>query len=110
MNITLTTRHCEIDSETARRARERVTRLQRFESRLTTAELTFQEERHTKRVEGVVTVSGSPNVVAHGEGDGFTEALDQVVERLERILTKRRNRRRDHRGPGTRNLPQLDSV
>ena len=110
MNITLTTRHCEIDSETAARARARTARLERFESRITAAELTFQEERHLKRVEGVIAVSGSPSVVAHGEGAGFTEALDQMLDRMERILRKRRTRRRDHRGPGAGGLPKVDSV
>lgn len=110
MNITLTTRHCEIDPETADRARARAQRLARFESRLTSVELTFQAERHLKRVEGMVTVAGSPSAKATGEGSGFSEALDQTLERLERILRKRRTRRRDHRAPGVKDLTPPDSV
>lgn len=84
--------------------------MERFESRLTAAELTFQEERHVKRVEGVLTVAGNPGVVATGEGERFSEALDQMLDRLERILSKRRTRRRDRRAPRVKDLKSQDSI
>ena len=110
MNITLTTRRCEIDQDTTSRAEARVARLVRFEPRLTSAELIFTEERHLKQVEGILTVDGNEPVVASGEGDAFSEALDQLLDRLDRILRKRRSQRRRHRGPGTKDLPQPDSA
>ena len=108
MKIRMTTRRCDVDDGTLERAEDRLSRLVRFESRLTSAEVVFVEERHAKRVEAVLTVDGSEPVVASAEASEFGEAVDRLQDRLDRILRKRRAQRRNHQAPGIKNLPQPD--
>lgn len=93
------TRHCEIPTPVRIRAEQRASRLLRYDSRLTAAELVFEEERHVKRVDGILAIEGSDPVVAHGEASEFVKALDQAINRLAKILRRRRDQTRDHQAP-----------
>ena len=99
MQINITQRHCDVPKDVLERAETEVARLDRFESRLLKAELVFQEERHVRHAEGILSISGRDPVVAKGEGPDFRAALDALLGRLSKILRRQRARLVDHRGP-----------
>lgn len=99
MRIQITTRHCEVSDDVLERAREQVASLSKFNPRATSAEVVFEEEKVTRRVEVIVHADGSPPVVANGEADQFRAAVDQVVDRVGRMLREQRKREREHKAP-----------
>lgn len=99
MRIQITTRHCEVPEDVRERARAQVEALGKFDPRATSADVVFTEERVTRKVEVILTVDGAPPVVGHGEGSEFGAAVEQVVDRVGRMLRKRRERDRDHQAP-----------
>lgn len=101
MDITYTTRHGQAISEQIRtRTTRRLERLERFTTRITAADVSFDRERAQRLVEIRLTVARRPPLVARGEGTSFREALDRAVDRLERQLKRWRERRRARRAAG----------
>lgn len=99
MRIQISARHCEIPDSTRERTREQITRLTRYDPDVAAAEVVYDEEKHVRRVEVILSIDRADRVVATGEGDEFRAALDQVVDRLRRILRRRRGQLKDHQGP-----------
>jgi ribosomal subunit interface protein len=99
MRIQIVARHCEVPASIRERAHEQLPKLVKYDPRLSSAEVIFQEERHVKRVEGVLTVDGGGPVVARSEGGEFRGALDGMLSRLARILRRRRSQVMDHQAP-----------
>ncbi len=100
MRVQISARRCEIPDTIRARAESRLGKLSKYEPRISSAEVVFEVEKHVKRVEAVVSVDRDEPVVAKGEGEEFREALDQMVDRLGRILKKRRSQKKEHHGPG----------
>jgi ribosome-associated translation inhibitor RaiA len=69
-------------------------RLDKYGARISVIEVSFDEEKKTKKVEGILPIDRSAPIVATGEGDEFSEALSQVNGRLGRQLQKQV---KDHR-------------
>jgi ribosomal subunit interface protein len=99
VQISITERHCEVGKKTRERAEVRIAQLSRFESRASLAEVVFSEGKRSKTAEVVMHIDGAPHVHARGEGDSFRTALDQVADRLSRMLKGQREQRRDHQAP-----------
>ncbi len=99
MRVQIATRGCEIPEKVRKRAEEQIARLSRYEPGLSGADVVFEVEGHRRRAEAVLGVSRGEPVVARGEGDDFRSALDQMLDRLARILRERRARITDHQGP-----------
>jgi ribosomal subunit interface protein len=99
VRVTITERHCEVPRNVLTRTESQVGSLSKFEQRATHAEVVYHDERRARKVEVVVHVDGAGQVAAKGEGDDFRSALDQVVDRLRRMLREQRERRRDHHAP-----------
>ena len=96
MRIQITARHCDIPDAVRRRAETRIGKLVRYQPRLGSADIVFEEERHLRKAEGVLQVDGASPVVARGEDQDFRGALDKMVDRLQRILREQRARHTDH--------------
>ena len=97
MRVTITERHCEVPKKILDRTEQQVGSLVKFEQRASHAEVVYTEEKRTRKVEVVVAIDGAPPVAARGEGEEWRNALDQVVERLRRLLRDGRKQRRDHK-------------
>lgn len=97
MRVQITARHCDLTEELRDRTEELVTKLQKYDPRVSAADVVFIEERHEKRAEAVLSVDRDQRVAARGEGDDLLIALDKLVERLAKILRRRRSQVRDHR-------------
>jgi len=98
MRVQIAARRCDVPETVQDRALARIPELTRFDPRISSAEVVFQEERHEKQVEAVLSVDRADPVVAQGEGADFREALDRMLDRLGRKLRRRRDRLRDLQG------------
>jgi ribosomal subunit interface protein len=99
LRIQITTRHCDVSDDVLERTRGQVESLSKFNPRATSAEVVFEEEKVSRKVEVIVHADGSPPVVAHGEASEFRAAVDQVVDRVGRMLREQRKREREHQAP-----------
>jgi len=92
MRVQIAARHCEVPEPVLERARTRLAGLVRYDPRLSAAEVVFEEERHRKRVEVILSVDGREPIVAGGEGTDFQGALDLTLDRASRKLRRLRER------------------
>ena len=99
MRIQIAARQCEIPESVRSRAENQIGKLNKYEPRLSGAEVVFRTEKHLKKVEAVLSVHRDEPVVAGGEGGEFREALDVMLDHLSRILKRRRSQKTDHHGP-----------
>jgi len=99
MRVQIAARQCDIPDSVRSRTEEQIGKLTRYEPRLSGAEVVFRTEKHIKKVEAVLKVDRGEPVVAGGEGGEFKEALDVMVDRLSKILRRRRSQTTQHHGP-----------
>lgn len=99
MRIQVAARHCDIPDSVRKRTEEQVARLAKFDPRVGSAEVVFEEEKRVRKVEIILTVDRGEPVVARAEGEEFRTALDKVVDRLGRILRRQRGQANNHKGP-----------
>lgn len=74
-------------------------RLTKYHARVKAADVVFTEVKHLRKIEVILSVDGGEPVVARAEGEEFRTALDKVVDRLSRVLRRRRSVRTDHQAP-----------
>ena len=99
MRVQIAARHCEIPDSVRRRTEEQMNRIGKYDSRVAAADVVFEEEKRTRRVEVILSIDRGEPVVANGEGEEFRTALDKVVDRLSRILKRQRAQVTNHQGP-----------
>lgn len=104
MRVQIAARHCEIPDTIRDRTEEQLGKLSRYEPRLSAAEVVFEVEKHRKLVDAILKVDREEPVVASGEGEEFREAVDQMVDRLSRILRRRRKQKKEYR-PNNARIP-----
>jgi ribosomal subunit interface protein len=99
MRIQIAARRCEVPEPVKVRAEERIRKMVRYEPHLSSAQVVFEVEGHSKRVEAVLSTGNRAEpVVARGEGETFRSALDAMLDRMSRILRRRRDQIRDRKG------------
>jgi ribosomal subunit interface protein len=101
MRIQMAARNCDVPSTVVTRTEEQLEKLLRYHPRVSVAEVVFETEKHLKKVEAVVKVDRQEPMVAGGEGVEFREAVDQMVDRLGRMLRRKRSQKKDHYRPAT---------
>ena len=107
MRVQIAARHCEIPDTVRQRTEEQLGKLSKYEPRLSGAEVVFEVEKHRKKVDAILKVDREEPVLASGEGAEFREAGDQMVDRLSRMLRRRRKQMKDyHRSSGSEPFPQ----
>ena len=99
LNVRITVRHIDITDDVKLRTADLVEKLQKFDARLSRAEVVFDREGHLETVEGILHIDRDDPVVAKGEADEALTAVDQMVEKLAKILRRRRSQVRKHQGP-----------
>jgi ribosomal subunit interface protein len=100
MRVQIAARRCDLPDSIRERTEEQLGKLSKYEPRLSGAEVVFEVEKHRKKVDAVLKVDREEPVLASGEGTEFTEAVDQMVDRLSRILRRRRKQLKDYHRPG----------
>jgi ribosomal subunit interface protein len=99
VRVQITERRCEVPREVLERTEAQLRALAKYEPRASAADVVYEDEKHRCGIEVLIHIDGAEPVVGHGEGADFRSALDQVVERLRRMLRRQRDRRRDHQAP-----------
>lgn len=99
MHVILSARGCELDDDLRRLIQRRFDRLERYEPRASTAEVTVTAERLRYEIEALVRVDGDERVHGRADADEIRSAVDRLVQKLGRQLRRRHARRRDHKAP-----------
>jgi ribosomal subunit interface protein len=99
MRVQIAARHCDVPDSVRTRTEEQLEKLSRYEPRLSGAEVVFEVDKHLKKVDAILSVDRDEPVVAGGEGAEFREAVDQMVDRLSRILRRKRSHKKNHHRP-----------
>ncbi len=99
MRVQVTARHCQVPDFIRRRTDELVGKLTKYEPGISSAEVIFEEEKRESTVEIIVSIARAEPLVATGDGVDFRSALDKAVDRMSRMLRRRRDRITDHKGP-----------
>ena len=99
MEVRITSRHSTLPESLRDRTQELLSRLDRYGASVSVVEVIFDEERNSKKIEGILHIDRTDPIVATGEGDDFNEALSQVNDRLRRQLRKLQEQVTDHRAP-----------
>jgi ribosomal subunit interface protein len=99
MRVQITARRCDIPDALRARTEAVVQKLSKYDARVSAADIVFEEERHTKKAEAILSVDRDDAVIARAEADDFVAALDLLVDRLAKILRRRRSQVVDHQAP-----------
>ena len=99
MRVQIAARRCEVPDAIRHRTETQLGKLSKYEPRISGAEVTFEVEKHKKKVDAILKVDREEPVLAGGEGAEFREAVDQMVDRLSRMLRRRRDQKKDYHKP-----------
>jgi ribosomal subunit interface protein len=99
VRVQIAARHCDVSDPVRARTEEQIRKLTRYDPRISAAEVVFEVEARLRKVEAILSVDRDDPIVAHGEGEDFRGALDQMVDRLARRVRRRRSQRTDHQAP-----------
>ena len=99
MEVRITSRHSTLSESLRDRAEELLSKLNKYGARFSVDGVIFDEEKNSKKIEGILHIDGRDPIVAAGAGYDFNEALGQVNDRLKRQLRKLQEQVTDHRAP-----------
>jgi len=104
LEIAMSCRHAEVPDDVKHMTRAKLTRLERFLDGIERADVRFSEE-HNPRIHDrdvcEVTLEGQGHVVrARASGQDMTTAVDRVVDKLEGLLVRRKERLVGRSHPG----------
>lgn len=101
MQVSVTGRHIETTDAMREFVEQKVGRLARFYDRFERIEVVVEQESGGRqRVELVVRADHRNTFVAQVEAGDFYEAVDLVVDKMERQLTRHKERHRNRKHPG----------
>ena len=99
MEVRITSRRSTLPESLRDRTQELLSRLDRYGAPVSVVEVIFDEEKNSKKIEGILHIDRRDPIVASGQGDDFNEALSQVNDRLGRQLRKLQEQVTNHRAP-----------
>ncbi len=97
MNIVVTCRHVSVTEAVRDYARRKAEKLSKYFDLIQSLEVTLSVARDLHKAEIVATAKRGPVMVATGETHEMHEALDLATARLERQLTKQKEKLKLHR-------------
>jgi putative sigma-54 modulation protein len=98
MQIQVVGRHIEVPEVLKKYAEEKAGRLVKYYDRIQAIEVIFQEESPSQTVEVLVTCEPSrQSFVAKETSENFQASLDIVIGKLERQLTKYKEKLKNHK-------------
>jgi ribosomal subunit interface protein len=99
MDVRITARHVNLGDSFSEYAHDRVGKLTKFEPRLLSVDLIFDNEHGEFSTEARAEVPGIPTLVAKAENESKRKSLDDALDKLGRQLKKERSKRVDHQAP-----------
>lgn len=104
VQIDITSRHQRVSERTRVFAHDRLERLSRFNHWVSRIQLVLDEEHHEFLAEAIVHIDSRVLIVVSEVSDGYRSALDGLLVKLERLLTKDKELRRNHRNQASCDL------
>lgn len=105
MQISISTRHGQLNAETQERISEKMGKLPQFFSRVNRVEVTVDLERQdSPQVEARVTAEHANEFVATDRAPNVMAAVDSVLHKLEQQLRKHKEKVTDRRAVGAKNI------
>src|SRR5690606_14676026 len=101
MEITINARHGRLPESLRNEATRRLARFERIDRRLTVGTVVIDGSAHMHRVEARLLPAGGPPLISHAEGPTLRGAMNDALDRVERQLKRRRERRVARRTRGT---------
>lgn len=99
MQISISTRHGHLGTESQARITEKVEKLKRFHDRLTATDVIVDlEHKEEPSVEFRVSVEKSEDFVATDENESLLAAVDSCLHKIEQQLRKHKEKMVGHRG------------
>jgi ribosomal subunit interface protein len=98
MEISIHARHGKLPESLKNQANQRLARLERFDRRLTSAALVIDGAAGRHHAEARLAPAGGPPLIGHGEAPTLRAAIDTAIDRVERQLKRRGERRVARRG------------
>jgi ribosomal subunit interface protein len=93
MEITINARHTQLPESIRNQAEQRFRRLERLDRRVTAGSLVVDGSTRTPTAEARLAAAGGPPLIGHAEGPTLRGAIDTALNRLERQLKRRGERR-----------------
>lgn len=97
MKVSVTARHAEVSSSVREYAELKAGKLLRYFDRLQFVEVVLDREHQSWKAEMIATGDGKLAVVAQHTSEEIHAAIDMVVDKLERQLTREKEKRRNHK-------------
>ncbi len=98
MKVPFTFRHMDATEDVKRYAEDKLAKLARYEDREIKVHTIFSTEKYHQNVEFTVTGTGHGTFVAHESKEDMFEAIDLAVDKLDRQLSRDKDRRKHHKG------------
>ena len=93
METRINARHAKLPESLRNQAEQRFTRLERLDPRITTGTLVLDGTARMHRAEARVVTAGGPPLIGHAESATLRGAIDGALDRVERQLKRRGERR-----------------
>jgi len=100
VQISVTGRHMEISPQIREYTEEKVGRLPRYYDRVHAVDVVLDRDGDQTVVEMLVKAAGTQEFVAKETGPDAMSCIDVLVDKLERQLTKHKERFRNRKHPG----------
>ena len=97
MKVSVTARHAEVSDSVREYAKLKAGKLLRYFDRLQFVEVVLDREHQTWKAEMIATGGGKLAVVAQHTSEEIHAAIDVVVDKLERQLTREKEKRHNHK-------------
>lgn len=99
MQVTISGRHMAVSEEMQDYCREKVQRLPRYYDRVQSIEVVLDGKDGHHTAELIVHSDGTPPLVAHEAHDDLHAAVDLVLDKMERQLTRLKEKLRNRKHP-----------
>ena len=105
MRIHLAGRRVELTDDIRSYAEEKAAKLPRFYDRIHEIEIVFGHESEQFVAEMIVRIDHKHTFIASETGPDTFALIDSIVDKLERQLTRHKEKNRNHKHDGKSNLP-----
>jgi putative sigma-54 modulation protein len=97
LKIDVLGRHFDISDSVREYAESKVGKLERFYDRIGNVKITLGEEGQVRTAEIVALVAKGTKIVGEARGDSIYAAVDLAVDKMERQITRHKEKLLEHR-------------
>lgn len=99
MQLSITSRHCEVTDSMRQYAEEKAGKLTRYYDKITSTDVIIDQESNRHRVELIVHADHKHTFVAHVYAGDYYEAFDLVLDKIGRQLSDYKAKVRNRKKP-----------